>query len=253
VKYYKSHFFHDTEIKSYLESILSYGERTKTNVLFELNELAGANRTKYSAIANISGLFKEEEEGENMEHSNNITPLVFPHFHEQDDYRERFKDNYVEVDPNSRAAAHQLLPPTGYLLVPTKNVIVKKKKKSEAGGKMDEEDAWNETMTQLEEEIVSSVPAKKVFAVRNIVRSILRCKDFQVSSNGSMMVKGMPRTLTPILDFAMTAARMGGPNEKPDHNFVMFTKTLFKNNMPKHYVKNKSLFSSSKTPKRKRS
>jgi hypothetical protein len=250
VKYYKSHFFHDTEIKSYLESILSYGERTKTNVLFELNELAGANRTKYAAIANISGLFEEEEEGENtMQHTNNnITPLVFPHFHEQDDYRERFKDNYVEVEQ----PPHQLLPPTGYLLVPTKNVIVKKKKKSEAG-KMDEEDAWNETMTQLEEEIVSSVPAKKVFAVRNIVRSILRCKDFQVSSNGSMMVKGQPRTLTPILDFAMTAARMGGPNEKPDHNFVMFTKTLFKNNMPKHYVKNKSLFSSSKTPKRKRS
>jgi hypothetical protein len=233
VKYYKSHFFHDPEIKSYLESILSYGERTKTNVLFELNELAGPHRTKYSAIANLSGLFDS-----NMEQQ--ATPLIFPHFHEQAEYQERFKDNYVEME----RPPQQLLPPTGYLLVPTKNVIVKKRGGAGRGGKKEEgdaEDVWNETVSHLEEEIVSAVPTKKQFGVRNIVRSILRCKDFEVSANGSMMVKGQPRTLTPILDYAMTAARMGGPQEKADPNFRVFTKYLLKSHMPKTYVKNKSL------------
>jgi hypothetical protein len=140
----------------------------------------------------------------------------------------------------------QHLPSTGYLLVPTKNVIVKKKhsaqKKGEGGtGQMDEEEAWNGTVAQIEEEIVSAVPSKKLFAVKNIVRSILRCKDFEISANGSMMIRGQPRTLTPILDYAMTAARQGGPNEKADPNFIMFTKFLFKSHMPKQYVKNKSL------------
>jgi hypothetical protein len=140
--------------------------------------------------------------------------------------------------------------------VPTKNVIVKKKttgnKRGKAGGDgQDEEEAWNETVAHLEEEIMSAVPVKKQMAVRNIVRGILRCKLFQVSANGSMMVKGQPRTLTPILDYAMTAARQGGPQEKADPHFIMFTKYLFKCNMPKNYVKNKSLFSLSKSAKRK--
>jgi hypothetical protein len=258
VKYYKSHFFHDPEIKSYLESILFYGERTKCNVLFELNELAGPHRTKYAAIANLSGLFDssindDDDDDNNMERATaaTTTSLVFPHYNEQDDYAERFKDNYVEVE----RPPQQLLPPTGYLLVPAKNVIVKKRggaggQQKKKGEKMDEEEVWNETMTQLSEEIMSAVPAKKQFAVNNIVRSILRCKDFDISPNGSMMVKGQPRTLTPILDYAMTAARMGGPNEKGDHNFIVFTKHLLRNHMPKQYVKNKSLFSSKSAVKR---
>jgi hypothetical protein len=240
VKYYKSHFFHDPEIKAYLESILFYGERTKTNVLFELNELAGPHRTKYAAIANLSGLF----DSSNMEQGGAATTsLVFPHFNEQAEYETRFKDNYVEVEH-----LPQHLPTASYLLVPAKNVIVKKRggEQKKKGEKMDEEEEWNETMTQLAEEIMSAVPAKKQFAVNNIVRRILGCKDFQISPNGSMMIKGQPRTLTPILDYAMTAARLGGPNEKADPNFIVFTKYLFKNHMPKHYVKNKSLFRKSK-------
>jgi aspartokinase-like uncharacterized kinase len=113
------------------------------------------------------------------------------------------------------------------------------------------EDAWNEAMTHLEEEMVSAVPAKKLFAVRNLVRSILRCKEFDITTNGSMTVKGMPKTTTPILDYALTATRHAGPQEQGDANFILFMSLLLRSNMPKQFVKNKSLFSLSKTSRRR--
>jgi hypothetical protein len=180
------------------------------------------------------------------------TALVFPHYNEMDDYEEEFKDNYVEVE-------HPLanLPTSGYVLVPAKNVIVKKKKtaatahKNGAHSTADPEEEWNEMTQRLAEEIESAVPMKKRFAVNNIARSVLRNKDFFISPSGTMTAKGHSKSQSAILDYCLTASRNGGPNEKADPNFLLFTKLLLKSHMPKQYVKNKSLLhSSSRVSKR---
>jgi hypothetical protein len=227
IKYFKSTFVFDADLKQYLEQIISYAEKHSSIALFELNQVSGENKTKFSAIVNLPTLFSN---------SMDRPGLIFPRFNEREEYNQRFADNYVEMDePQSRQ-----IPSNAFVLVPAANVIRKK----DAAKKLkctSEETQWVEAVNSIEEQIDLAVPMKKRMISKNLLSNILKSKHFDVSDK-VIMLKGNPKTESSILDFILTATRQSGPAEgNPDKNYVAFVKVLLANHTPRQFIKNKSL------------
>jgi hypothetical protein len=230
IKYFKSTFLFDADLKSYLEEIISFAEKNSSISLFELNQVSGENKTKFTAIVNLPSLF---EETMNM----NRPGLIFPRYNEMDEYNERFGENYVEMPENSPK-----LPSNAFVLVPAANVIRKqdaaKKLKCAAGS---EESQWDDVVNSIEEQIDISVPMKKRLIAKNLLMYILKSKQFDFSEK-VIMLRGNPKTESSVLDFILTAIRQSGPAEQnPDKNYAAFVKVLLANHTPRQFIKNKSL------------
>lgn len=153
------------------------------------------------------------------------------------------------------------LPANSFVLIPAERLKVAQKLQAEScDGDCDEtkseapscETSWNSLMENLQDAIEQNFPVKKWMLVKNLVRELLRVKDFCIGNDGRMlMMKHNPSMKIPVLDFVTVVTRQQGPGERAgsDSNFQTkrryspFVKALLKNNCPVSYIKNKSFLS----------
>ena len=236
--YIKKLFFVNSEIKDYLKRIISFAEKTKANVLFELNDIRGQFETKYFAIVNFQGFFDRPDEDKDNKATNEKETFIFPKLNEMYDYDQKFSDFKVEL------AAAEDLPLDAYVLVKTNNVLPpeKKLKKEESNAKRD----WEAVNTLIIDDINDGIRPACRQSAKNIAKSILNSKYFLVSKDGkSLMIKNSPKSSISLMDYLNVASRLAVPNEKFDQNhstYVQISKLLLMSKTPKFFIRNKNLF-----------
>lgn len=245
-QYIRQYFFVNSDIKDYFKQIISFAERNKSIVLFELNEIARKDKPHFLAISGFEHFFDQETMNRKQNFQNNS--IVFPHLHKQHLYEEEFGDNETEVEGIDPAT----LPKGSYLLVKAENVT--QKKKEQKLSKEEEPDCakdWKMVNDIIQEDIESALKFQKQQLAKNLAKSMLNSKHFCISKDGkTVMIKDQPKTATSLLDFLNTATRSSGPNEIPDPKFVLFTKFLLQSKTPMFYFKNKSLLNPPKRQQR---
>ena len=110
----KRFYFVNAEIKEYFTGVISYAEKKKSVVLFELNDVNGRFQTNYFAIANFDVFF----------HSFKRPTLIFPKMNDTSDFESSFSDNATRMSDVSD------LPRNAFVLVPVKNVFKKSAEKA---------------------------------------------------------------------------------------------------------------------------
>ena len=217
-------FYQDQELKAYIKSILALAQRQEDIVLLEINKVRGPNQPYYVAI---QGLDKFPVE-------NKKRPVFFPQPNKLHLYKEMYADNYTESE--------ETLPAGSFLLVPAENVK-KKIAKPKAGHDQDEcQLMWNQTLDLIRENLDNNFPRKKLMLAENLVREIVRTKQFCITKDGrTIMIKDNHKTKTPLLDLITNIVRQAGPNESPNPKYALFAKILLQNGAPLVYFKNKSL------------
>jgi hypothetical protein len=237
-------FFVNAELKEYFKTIISYAERNKNIVLFELNEIARKDKPHFLAISGFENIF-DQESGDKKKPT-----VIFPHLHKQHQYENMFYDNETKVEGIDPAT----LPRGSYLLVKAENVTSKKKKKENQS--LDETDCekdWNLVNEIIANDIHTGLPYNKQLKSKNLAKSILNSKFFCITDKGkAIMIKDQPKTKAPLLDFLNAATRLSGPNEVPDMRFVIFTKYLLRSLTPESHFKNKSLLNAALNKKTKK-
>lgn len=237
--YIKKLFFVNTEIKDYLKKIISFGEKTKAIVLFELNDIKGTFKTKYFAIVNFQGFFKDSNNDDD-----NKKTFIFPNLNEMYNYDATFSDFQTEMNEQNM----QDFPSDAYVLVKTKNVLKKsfpekKLKKTESDAKKD----WEMVNQLIIDDINDGIRLSCRQYAKNIAKSILNSKYFQVSKDGkSLMIKNSPKSTISLMDYLNVASRLAVPNEKFDQNhstYVQISKLLLMSKTPRFFIRNKNLFS----------
>lgn len=237
--YIKKLFFVNSEIKDYLKRIISFAEKTKANVLFELNDIRGQFETKYFAIVNFQGFFDRPDEDHDENTTNEKETFIFPKLNEMYDYDQKFSDFKVEL-----ADGNADLPLDAYVLVKTNNVLPpeKKLKKEESNAKRD----WEAVNTLIIDDINDGIRPACRQSAKNIAKSILNSKYFLVSKDGkSLMIKNSPKSSISLMDYLNVASRLAVPNEKFDQNhstYVQISKLLLMSKTPKFFIRNKNLF-----------
>jgi len=234
-------FFVNSELKEYFKTIISYAERNKNIVLFELNEIARKDKPHFLAISNFDDYF-EDDSDDSVD--SDIKPakkptVIFPHLHKQNLYENMFEDNQTDIegiDPST-------LPKGSYLLVKAENVTSKKtKKKLSDLNETDCEKDWQILNDNIISDIESGFKFAKHQTAMNLAKYMLKSKFFCFLNNGSsVMIKDQPKTSSPLTDFLHAALRASGPNEVPNPKFVIFTRFLLKSETPEHLFKNRAL------------
>jgi hypothetical protein len=235
-------FFVNAELKEYFKTIISYAERNKNIVLFELNEIARKDKPHFLAISGFENIFNQtSDNNDSGDESNSITKptVIFPHLHKQHKYETMFHDNETEIEGIDPAT----LPRGSYLLVKAENVTSKKtKKQNQMLNETDCEKDWKVVNDVISSDIETGLLYAKQQKAKNLAKSILNSKFFCITDKGkAIMIKDQPKTKAPLLDFLNAATRSNGPNEVSDIRFVIFTKYLLKSLTPQSHFKNKAL------------
>jgi hypothetical protein len=235
-------FFVNAELKEYFKTIISYAERNKNIVLFELNEIARKDKPHFLAISGFENIFNQTSDNDDSgDESNSITKptVIFPHLHKQHKYETMFHDNETEIEGIDPAT----LPRGSYLLVKAENVTSKKtKKQNQMLNETDCEKDWKVVNDVISSDIETGLLYAKQQKAKNLAKSILNSKFFCITDKGkAIMIKDQPKTKAPLLDFLNAATRSNGPNEVSDIRFVIFTKYLLKSLTPQSHFKNKAL------------
>jgi hypothetical protein len=83
-------FFVNAELKKYLKTIISYAERHKNIVLFELNKIARKDKPLFLEICGFENIFDQEsgddKDNESDKMSIKKTTVIFLHLHKQHQY-----------------------------------------------------------------------------------------------------------------------------------------------------------------------
>jgi hypothetical protein len=217
-------FYQDQELRAYIKSILALAQRQEDIVLLEINKVRGPNQPFYVAI---QGLDKFPVDSVKR-------PVVFPQPNKLHLYQEMNSDNFSESDDVD-------IPPGSFLLVPAENVT-KRKAKGKAHDQDECQLLWNQTLDLIRENLENNFPRKKLMLAENLVREIMRTKQFCITKDGrTIMIKDSPKTKTPLLDLIANIVRQAGPNESPNPRYAMYAKILLQNGAPLVYFKNKSL------------
>lgn len=235
-------FFVNAELKEYFKTIISYAERNKNIVLFELNEIARKDKPHFLAISGFENIFNQTSDNDDSgDESDLITKptVIFPHLHKQHKYETMFHDNETEIEGIDPAT----LPRGSYLLVKAENVTSKKtKKQNQMLNETDCEKDWKVVNDVISSDIETGLLYAKQQKAKNLAKSILNSKFFCITDKGkAIMIKDQPKTKAPLLDFLNAATRSNGPNEVSDIRFVIFTKYLLKSLTPQSHFKNKAL------------
>jgi len=241
-QYIRQFFFVNAELKEYFKTIISYAERNKNIVLFELNEIARKDKPHFLAISGFENIFNQtSDNNDSGDESNSITKptVIFPHLHKQHKYETMFHDNETEIEGIDPAT----LPRGSYLLVKAENVTSKKtKKQNQMLNETDCEKDWKVVNDVISSDIETGLLYAKQQKAKNLAKSILNSKFFCITDKGkAIMIKDQPKTKAPLLDFLNAATRANGPNEVSDIRFVIFTKYLLKSLTPQSHFKNKAL------------
>jgi hypothetical protein len=232
-------FFVNSELKEYFKTIISYAERNKNIVLFELNEIARKDKPNFLAISGFDSYFDEDESSESSTGSVKKPTVVFPHLHKQNMYETMFEDNQSEmegIDPST-------LPRGSYMLVKAENVTSKKlKTKLSDSNETDCEKDWKSLNDNIIEDIESGLKYDKQQKAKNIAKYMLKSKHFCFLKDGkSVMIKDQPKTDSALLDYLSTAIRSSGPNEIPNPKYLLFTRFLLMSKTPECFFKNRAL------------
>jgi hypothetical protein len=233
-------FFVNAELKEYFKTIISYAERNKNIVLFELNEIARKDKPHHLAISGFENIFNQTSDDSSDESDLIAKPtVIFPHLHKQHKYETMFHDNETEIEGIDPAT----LPRGSYLLVKAENVTSKKtKKQNQMLNETDCEKDWKVVNDVISSDIETGLLYAKQQKAKNLAKSILNSKFFCITDKGkAIMIKDQPKTKAPLLDFLNAATRSNGPNEVSDIRFVIFTKYLLKSLTPQSHFKNKAL------------
>ena len=233
-------FFVNAELKEYFKTIISYAERNKNIVLFELNEIARKDKPHFLAISGFENIFNQTSDDSSDESDLIAKPtVIFPHLHKQHKYETMFHDNETEIEGIDPAT----LPRGSYLLVKAENVTSKKtKKQNQMLNETDCEKDWKVVNDVISSDIETGLLYAKQQKAKNLAKSILNSKFFCITDKGkAIMIKDQPKTKAPLLDFLNAATRANGPNEVSDIRFVIFTKYLLKSLTPQSHFKNKAL------------
>jgi hypothetical protein len=233
-------FFVNAELKEYFKTIISYAERNKNIVLFELNEIARKDKPHFLAISGFENIFNQTSDDSSDESDLIAKPtVIFPHLHKQHKYETMFHDNETEIEGIDPAT----LPRGSYLLVKAENVTSKKtKKQNQMLNETDCEKDWKVVNDVISSDIETGLLYAKQQKAKNLAKSILNSKFFCITDKGkAIMIKDQPKTKAPLLDFLNAATRSNGPNEVSDIRFVIFTKYLLKSLTPQSHFKNKAL------------
>ena len=239
-QYIRQFFFVNAELKEYFKTIISYAERNKNIVLFELNEIARKDKPHFLAISGFENIFNQTSDDSSDESDLIAKPtVIFPHLHKQHKYETMFHDNETEIEGIDPAT----LPRGSYLLVKAENVTSKKtKKQNQMSNETDCEKDWNVVNDVISSDIETGLLYAKQQKAKNLAKSILNSKFFCITDKGkAIMIKDQPKTKAPLLDFLNAATRSNGPNEVSDIRFVIFTKYLLKSLTPQSHFKNKAL------------
>ncbi len=229
----------NSELKEYFKTIISYAERNKNIVLFELNEIARKDKPNFLAISGFDSYFDEDESSESSTGSVKKPTVVFPHLHKQNMYETMFEDNQSEIegiDPST-------LPRGSYMLVKAENVTSKKlKTKLSDSNETDCEKDWKSLNDNIIEDIESGLKYDKQQKAKNIAKYMLKSKHFCFLKDGkSVMIKDQPKTDSALLDYLSTAIRSSGPNEIPNPKYLLFTRFLLMSKTPECFFKNRAL------------
>ena len=226
--YLKKFYFINLEIKDYLIQVISYAEKHKSVVLFELNDVNGRFLTKYFSIVNFDVFLGSDKR----------PTLIFPKMNETLSYESSFSDNSVSLPDISD------LPRNAFVLVPAKNVHKKSVLREENKKKItDKETLWNDVNASIENSIVDGLKFRSQQLAKNLARHILNCKFLAISHDGkTLKIKGVQKSSVSVLDYLALATRVGGPNEKIEPAYYKITELLLKSKTPKLFIKNKNLF-----------
>ena len=266
----KKYYFVNSEIKDYFKEIISYGEKTESVGLIELNDVNGRFRTKYFAILNFDVFFDSAESESESEESEpekskvgdfEIQPtLVFPKMSRSRYFESEFSDNSASIPEGSEE-----LPKGSFVLVPAKNVtkrksakqLAREKKDGRREDETDKEKIWKRMDESVQESIETGLRYKNQQPAKNIAKSILGSKYFSVSTDGRTLrinedpdkLKSKSKSKKPkipksvsLLDYLNAASRPGGPRETFEPIFYQITKLLVLSKTPKFYIRNKNLF-----------
>ena len=227
VQYVSKQFFVNKDIKNYLKFISSYAEKQKSVVLFELNDINGIYTTKYFAIVNFNSFINKR-----VKHPT----IIFPKMNEVEDYNEAFSDYQASLPDIDN------LPENSFILVPVKNVTKKSDPKSIKKLNSHEEQ-WNQTNQSILDDIQFSIKFINQQPARNIAKSILNSKYFNISMDGkSFNIKDNPKSVTSLLDYLNVASRRAFPGETCFPLYFYITKLLVQSKTPRFFFRNKSLF-----------
>jgi hypothetical protein len=250
-------FFVNAELKEYFKNIISFAERNKNIVLFELNKIARKDKPHFLAISGFENIFDQEsgdENNDNNKKSHKISvkkpTVIFPHLHKQHQYEKMFYNNETKLEGIDPAT----LPRGSYLLVKAENVTSKEKNNSNPNSdETDCEKDWNLVNDVISNDIETGLPYNKQQKAKNLAKSILNSKFFCITDKGkAIMIKDQPKTKAPLLDFLNAATRSSGPNEVSDLRFIIFTKYLLKSLTPQSHFKNKCLMNAALNKKIKK-
>jgi hypothetical protein len=243
--YVINHFYFDTEIKTYLKSVLGFCQREKEVLALELNPLASQAKQLQVVLA-FSHLSSYLDKG---------YFLLYPYPQWGSAYVESITSNQLSVTKKMSESfpygENDDLPQPTLVAVPVSVVLQSKAaaaagNKSGAVAKCSEQEQWEETNREIEDNIESYFPPPRWQKIKNLAKEILRHPQFCVKTDGKTFhVKDRPRTMVAMIDFLAVATRRAAPMEKDRDPtwklYAMYVEMLLKNNAPRDLFKNKFL------------
>jgi DNA-binding ferritin-like protein len=163
-------FFVNSELKEYFKTIISYAERNKNIVLFELNEIARKDKPNFLAISGFDSYFDEDESSESSTGSVKKPTVVFPHLHKQNMYETMFE----EIDRLSEHMRYLNVKPLSSLSRMLEVTQIQEAISSTGAKEMLQELLENnEKFCELMQEISEESEEQKQYATANLVQDLM--------------------------------------------------------------------------------
>lgn len=247
VNYIINHFYHDSDIKNYLKTVLGFCQSEKEVLALELNPLASQTKTSPQVVLAFSHLTLLVDKG---------YFLLYPYPHWGKDYTANFTAKTLTVVKPKMSESFSYedvsaFPIPTLVAVPIESVMKVKAAAAAAHGekkkvKCSEEEQWEATNEEILEQIESYFPPNKWQRIKNLAKEILRNPNFCVKTDGKIFhIRNKARTAVSLIDFLAVATRRAGPMERERDPiwkmYALHVDTLLRNNAPKDLFKNKFL------------
>jgi len=241
-------FFFCNDTKKYLRSIFALAEKKHDTVILKLNTVASNKfHSTILAFTRVQQLF--------------ATPPRIPYcfMYPELSFIESLSQNMSEsIEAHLPIEDDEHLS-EAFVLVPVRHVkkIQKDTLSVNDNGKLcgsDKEAQWNEMNRYLKTEIENAFPFKRWMPAINLVREMLQCDDFCISSDyRTISTRQHPKRLYSIIDFLNIATRKAGPGESRDkvEHYRPLVQVLLRHNIPQTFLINKLLLPASHVESRR--
>ena len=219
--------------------MLSFCQNQKEVLALEFNPLASQSKQLQVVLA-FSHLTSLVDKG---------YFLLYPYPHWGKDYTTHFSGGVKPIMSETFSFDETSGLPQPTLVAVPANVVIQAK--SIQGEKKEskpcsEKAQWENTNTEIVENIESYFPPHRWQKIKNLAKEILRHPQMCVKVDGKTFhLKDKPRTEVSMIDFLAVATRRAGPMETERDPiwkmYILHVDTLLKNNAPKDLFKNKLL------------